>query len=149
MQRESTSPAVSAFVTAARQYQRFIETAAQLPLEERVLEARRAVLALYVTGSELPSVNPTDGIAANRWNRDDLRWEQFEQFELYKCADGMGSLSDDLLDIAGDVLPALELYELGGDAIDEAVWTWRFNFESHWGEHAVGALGALHRASLL
>jgi hypothetical protein len=26
------------------------------------------------------------------------------------------------------------------------VWEWRFHFDVHWGEHAVDALRALHRA---
>lgn len=142
MQRESTSHAVSAFVMAARHYRRFIETAAQLPLEERLLEAQRAVLALYVTGLQLPSVTPPAGIDADRWARGSVAWEAFGQFEHYAMKfdpyDGsssvMGSLSDDLLDVAGDVLPSLELYELGGDAMDAAVWTWRFHFDIHWGQ---------------
>ena len=29
---------------------------------------------------------------------------------------------------------------------ESAIWEWRFNFNYHWGEHAVDALRALQRA---
>ena len=29
------------------------------------------------------------------------------------------------------------------EAVADAVWQWRFSFESHWGQHATGAMNAL------
>jgi hypothetical protein len=31
---------------------------------------------------------------------------------------------------------------------EAAIWEWRFHFEWHWGDHAIDALRALHRACL-
>ncbi len=54
----------------------------------------------------------------------------------------VGSLSDDLADIYGDVATGLRAYESGDRA--GAVWEWSFNLQFHWGEHATSAIRALH-----
>jgi hypothetical protein len=54
----------------------------------------------------------------------------------------IGSLVDDCCDIYRDVVTGLRLYTAGRH--EEAVWQWAFNFRSHWGEHATGAIRALH-----
>ena len=54
------------------------------------------------------------------------------------------SLADDFADIYRDVKAYLRIYEQGTtDAINEAVWHWRFLLSSHWGRHATSALDAL------
>lgn len=55
---------------------------------------------------------------------------------------GLGSLSDDIGDIYRDVVTGLQEYEAGRRA--QAVWEWGFGLRSHWGEHATGAIRALH-----
>ena len=54
----------------------------------------------------------------------------------------VGSLTDDIADIYRDVIPGLREYELGRRA--QAVWEWGFGLRHHWGEHATGAIRALH-----
>jgi hypothetical protein len=54
----------------------------------------------------------------------------------------VGSLSDDIADIYRDVVSGLWAYEVGRRAA--AVWEWGFGFRHHWGEHATGAIRALH-----
>lgn len=54
----------------------------------------------------------------------------------------VGSLSDDITDIYRDVVSGLCALEAGRRA--EAVWEWGFGFCHHWGEHATGAIRALH-----
>lgn len=53
-----------------------------------------------------------------------------------------GDLRDDIADIYRDVARGLSFYENGRSA--EAEWHWCFNFQIHWGRHAVSALHALH-----
>jgi hypothetical protein len=55
---------------------------------------------------------------------------------------GIGSLSDDIADIYRDVVSGLRAFETGRRAA--AVWEWGFGFRHHWGEHATGAIQALH-----
>ncbi|VTR99385.1 DUF5063 domain-containing protein [Tuwongella immobilis] len=54
----------------------------------------------------------------------------------------VGSLSDDIADIYRDVVSGLWAFEAGRQAA--AVWAWGFGFRHHWGEHATGAIRALH-----
>ena len=54
----------------------------------------------------------------------------------------IGSLPDDLADIYRDVESGLREFQAGRRA--QAVWEWGFGFRHHWGEHATGAIRALH-----
>ena len=50
-------------------------------------------------------------------------------------------VADDLADIYRDIVTGLRAYQNGDHG--EAAWQWRFAFWSHWGRHAIGAMGAL------
>ena len=54
----------------------------------------------------------------------------------------MADLGDDLTGVYTDIKRSLAIYEAGN--IKEAVWQWRFDLETHWGHHAVGALFGIH-----
>jgi hypothetical protein len=49
------------------------------------------------------------------------------------------SLADDIADIYRDLKEGI-----GQKDPNDMVYTWRFNFYFHWGDHAVGALKAIH-----
>ena len=51
-------------------------------------------------------------------------------------------LSDDLADIAADLLHGLRHYRAGRPF--EALWWWQYSYLNHWGTHAGAALRALH-----
>ena len=75
----------------------------------------------------------------------DLYWVVFEPLEKEKPDPVVGSLSDDLADIWRDLKPGLaEIDSCKATSISDAVWQWRFSFESHWGHHAAEAIAALH-----
>ena len=54
----------------------------------------------------------------------------------------VASLADDIADIYRDVVSGLQEHQAGRRA--QAVWEWGFGFRHHWGEHATGAIRALH-----
>jgi hypothetical protein len=54
----------------------------------------------------------------------------------------IGDLGDDLLDTYQDIRAGLVLFEAGEE--NEALWHWSFLHRIHWGQHAAGALYALH-----
>ena len=54
----------------------------------------------------------------------------------------VADLADDLADIWRDLKRGLLLFQAGNVAA--ACWQWRQSFWSHWGQHATGALHALH-----
>ena len=95
-----------------------------------------------------------DGISLQDWEpvrkrvadrlRSDYYWQVFEPLEVARPEPVSGSLSDDLADVWRDLkvgLQAMDGNALGGGT--EAVWHWRFSFESHWVQHAAGAIAAL------
>jgi hypothetical protein len=117
------------------------------------------VAKLYAAALELPSVQPAraevafEGKGSPTWSelRATLQGafgsreyysEIFAPYELQGQEPIVGSLSDDLADIFADVSRGLAAW----DAKDYhgAVWEWGFHFDHHWGEHATGALRALH-----
>lgn len=51
---------------------------------------------------------------------------------------GVGSVSNDLVDVAGALAHGLEHHEAGRPL--EALWWWQFSYLSHWGERAASAL---------
>jgi hypothetical protein len=57
--------------------------------------------------------------------------------------EGVGDLADDLADIYLDLRRGFAILDAGA-SINDAVWDWRFSFESHWGQHAVDALRVIH-----
>ena len=70
--------------------------------------------------------------------------EVFDPYDWTDDEPGVGSLTDDFLDIYRDVNRGLLPYDRGEHG--SAVWEWRFHFDIHWGDHAVDALRALKRA---
>ena len=54
-------------------------------------------------------------------------------------------LFTDLAETHSDVTDGIRRFELGTqDAIESALWDWRFGFESHWGDHLFRALTTLY-----
>jgi hypothetical protein len=50
-------------------------------------------------------------------------------------------LSDDLTDIAADLVHGLRHFDAG--RVEESLWWWQFTYLNHWGTHAGAALRAL------
>ena len=149
---EGFTPAIATFVWKATEFCTFIQEAGKLSLDEKMSGARRYLLALYTAALSLPSVEPTNDVQPALSAQPPSNWQGFEAFENYwEVFDPdeldqpvAGSLSDDLLDVHRDIRRGLALWESQHDA--NAIWEWRFSFESHWGDHAVDALRALHRS---
>ena len=68
--------------------------------------------------------------------------EIFDPYEPPSEKEVTGSLADDLADIYRDLLRGCRKWARGERT--EAHWEWRFGLENHWGEHATGALRAIH-----
>jgi hypothetical protein len=106
------------------------------------------LLHLYRQGLKLPQVEPNNSDSVitgevpypNVKIKDDAYWEVFDACTLEEPV--QGSLTDDLSDIYHDLQEGIVLYE--GKKYNEAVWSWKFSFETHWGSHAIDAARALH-----
>jgi Domain of unknown function (DUF5063) len=56
-----------------------------------------------------------------------------------------GSLADDLGDIYRDLKEGLLAWDTADPGTQrDAVWQWRFGFQSHWGRHLAAALRVIH-----
>ncbi len=143
----------AAFADQAHQFCDFIAQASTFPLVERLTATRLRLVELYRAGNALPQVDPPAGFDAGPNPPRPDGWAGFDAFELYwKVFDPYvnedalaGSLSDDVLDIYFDVWRGLDLWKSKAPRA-AAIWEWRFHFDMHWGNHAVDALRALHRA---
>lgn len=75
-------------------------------------------------------------------------WAYFDPTEPRGSKDEaiIHDLADDLADIDRNVRSGLKAWDTGEQGcLIHAIWTWRFQFEFHWGPHAVSALRALHQ----
>lgn len=101
----------------------------------------------------LPDANPPGDIATavrdDEWNRAfqasrrlPVQWygELFDPLAVPPGEPGIGDTADDLADIYRDVVAGLRAFQLGEAG---AARHWRYLFWRHWGQHAVGAMGAL------
>ncbi|WP_067793526.1 DUF5063 domain-containing protein [Actinomadura formosensis] len=69
--------------------------------------------------------------------------EYAEVFDPYKDSEVTSyRLSDDLVDVASDLVHGLRHYNQ--DRPLEALWWWQYSYFNHWGNHAGAALRALH-----
>jgi len=69
--------------------------------------------------------------------------EYAEVFDPYKDDEAMAYvLSDDLVDVASDLVHGLRHFQKGRPL--EALWWWQYSYLNHWGNHGGAALRALH-----
>jgi Domain of unknown function (DUF5063) len=103
-----------------------------------VSAAREHLLGLYTDAG----ASPERPVGWPGFHEKDIYWEVSDPYEASEPV--CGSLTDDLLDVYADVRRGLDLWD--GSHQQAAIWEWRFHFDIHWGDHAVDALRALHRA---
>lgn len=115
--------------------------------------ARRLLSRLYAAALDLPEGVPTDDervVGAALGYKDAFRRFGALPINMYETCDplillgeepAVGDVADDLADIYADLQRGLAMYRAG--ELDAAAWEWSFSFRYHWGDHAVGALGAL------
>jgi len=129
-----------------------------LPLAELLAQLQKLLPALYCSALDLPEADPTDEPDIDRFSHDQWnelfkrigskigRWsyyqEMFDPYDSLETSPVVGDLADDLSDIYRDLVEGVELRKMGRYA--DAIWAWKFNFQIHWGEHALSALRAIH-----
>ena len=153
----SDSRQLDDFAQEARSFCRWATGADGTPMSAPL--ALRRVSTLYAAALDLTSpftqdmsedvaeVEPPPGsvrMVAARASELPLQiyWQVFDPIAT-PCEEPVaGSIVDDLVDMYQDVARGLVLFDSGDR--DGALWEWAFNFRIHWGEHATGALRALH-----
>ncbi|MFK8002427.1 MAG: DUF5063 domain-containing protein [Polyangiales bacterium] len=139
------------FAEASHCFCRFVEDSGKESLAERFRDAARHLSALYAAALELPEVEPdadeTEPAVAvpESWpgfGDAELYWEVFDPYEDEERV--ASTLSDDVLDVYSDIKRGL-LHWQARRRLD-AIWSWKFHFECHWGDHAVDGMRVIHRA---
>ena len=158
-QRSGESPEVAGFVELAEQYCDLISSRDAYPARDFVKRIHLLLAAVYAAGVRLPQVAPetsqaaAEGKGSERWSdlykslssklgARDHYLEMFAPYDFTETQSVTGSLADDLADIYADLMRGLTAWREG--RLKDAVWEWQFHLEHHWGEHATGALRALH-----
>jgi hypothetical protein len=151
--------AVECFLAVAEEYCRFVESRSDY---KRVALCRRAlelIAQLVSLGAQLPSVEPDtiepprSSISHGEWSdifsdlvgqleSVDGYWMVFDPYDPNEHDSIMSSLADDVADIYRDLKDSLP--PSGRAPTNDELWSLKFSFETHWGQHAVSALTALH-----
>ncbi len=158
-----THPEVRTFVDTGQAFRHLV--ASPEPCGAWLSTMLSRLLALYAAGLALPpgSVEEEEGeevfaVPHDEW---ETLWQRLGEAlgpnRWYVSADpqmnvpgssdavAVGDLADDLADIYRDITPGLRYWETAATAeLGNIVWEWRFSFTTHWGRHAVAALGILH-----
>jgi hypothetical protein len=141
---------VEVFASAARRFIELVDSFAEIPIDQRTEHAAISLAALYAAAISLPATEPKD-VQVESFKVDlPARWPGFAENRYFEVFDPLveddpvgGDLADDFRDVYRDVRRGLTAYDRG--LVEDAVCYWRFQFEIHWGDHAVDALRALHR----
>jgi hypothetical protein len=141
---------VEDFLVSALHYCSMIENFESLNEHKKLRNLHISLLDMYAKAFGLPEVEPQNDKVSSfdipvpkvSFGQFEYYWEVFEPYNLEEPVGA--SLTDDILDIYKNVKEGIHLYEK--NELVDAVWHWRFNFETHWGSHAVDAIRALHSA---
>jgi hypothetical protein len=155
---EELMDAVERFATEAAAFQQWARHGADTG-ERAVREALVRITRLYLAALELPpawseelaSEPDAERVGEDEWRAVfaaasrlpvDYYAEVFDPSVIPPEVPVIASIADDIADIYRDVVSGLGAYQAGRRA--QAIWEWGFGFEHHWGEHATGAIRALH-----
>ena len=166
MMPESPS-AVSRFVEVATKYRDLVDRAAAAV--DLLAGAETLLPALYVAALELPDVEASDereadAVPHEAWREVFGRLQEVlglyatyrEVYDPVAVSDPagaidtanepvIGNLADDLADIWRDLEVGLRIWPTSAESMRNGiVWEWRESFKSHWGQHLVDALRAIH-----
>jgi hypothetical protein len=148
------------FRQVAAEYCGVIEQSSTIQRRLFLERIQETLAGLYALATRLPHVRPAtsdagpDRITHDQWHRlykeIGARLGEADHYRMvFDPADPTDSeaivttLSDDLADIYRDLKDALPV---GGDETVDAdrLWALRWSFETHWGQHALSALTAIH-----
>lgn len=158
------------FSATANQFCSVVDSASSLGRAELLSKLYPILPALISEAIALPDVSGDDddeleqkskrgsfrisGLNEQEWGKlysflkEKLRdWDLYHQvFDPTEDNEAIfGSLADDIADIYRDLKDGLVFREAHQSLPDEdAIWTWRLLFYSHWGRHAMEALLTIH-----
>jgi hypothetical protein len=149
------------FLVAANQFVSIVEDN-NINIDDFVKQSHLALVDLYSTGHKLQAIELVYSSEDSDFDREILfddknknliseLGEQAFYFESFDpCFEkddnpSQGWLVDDFIDIYRDIKIELEKLKIGtNEATEDALWTLKFSFRHHWGNHCINALRYLH-----
>lgn len=151
--KKTTDAAIASFAEVAYRYCAWAEGDLGDP-HDAMRRVQLLLAELHLAAVELPDLGIGKNIDAESISHDE--WSQFfnkfgglpvnsysDVFNpLQEEEPVINSLADDLADIYRDLKSGLLLFEAQHPL--DAAWEWRFGFQTHWGQHLVGAQRPIH-----
>lgn len=144
-----TTDRVAAFAALVAEFEAFIAGGPGSGSADNDLELARYLALLHAAALRLPDTKPADPAPAQRVDVPPLNLTfGFDLYPTVVHGDDveppitLGSLSDDVQEVRGDLLTGLALFDRG--LVEDSAWEWRFQHRVHWGRHALGAIVAIH-----
>jgi hypothetical protein len=150
------------FLKSARDFCNFIETyssdksltfirIAQLLLQEIYLGGQDLEEVILVYNREFSDLVSEESskkrmkFIADRLEKSRYYWHVFDPTTESEREPVCGDLVDDLGDIYKELKNSLLLFDTGKpEETESAVWTFKWGFDNHWGNHCINAIYALH-----
>jgi len=150
------------FVTVAKEFCDFLESAEQYPRREFITIATRIIPLLYLKATMLPKVEPemeeevektvdeltyarVQGIVESRLGRFNDYLEVFNQDIQRSDTPVIAYIGEDMADIYQDLKDFIMAYRIGvTEIMNDALSIVQGNFELFWGQRIVNTLRALH-----
>jgi hypothetical protein len=151
-----------AFFNAVVDFCAFMESENAVEGRPFLKAVRGHLLSLYSQGTKLPMIDLQtsqeyeDRVDRSVFEGQRLRlaerlgefrfyWHVFDPVNLEKTEACCGDLLDDLHDMYVDLKRSVHLFQLEKpDCEALALWKFKFDFDFHWGDHCIHALGAVH-----
>ena len=156
----NTAQLIEHFRSVAGHFCDLMENSSSCSRAEFVKLVHGLLADLYRMGALLPHVKPDsdnatqDRVSHEQWSKvcgeisaklgdADVYWMVFDPADPTDKGAIQNTLSNDLSNIYRDLRSGLSADE-SAILSNDALWELRFQFEHHWGEHAVSALTAMH-----
>ena len=158
--RITDHPNVEMFVFNGNCFCELVENYQDIDLTEFLQKMYKAIISLISSAPDLPDINISQNydkkISYASWRRlyKELKeyfsdyntyLEMFDPYDFNEKEPVSGSLADDISSIYRDIKPGLKNWlKSGASERRNIVWSWKLDFELHWGEHATSILRALY-----
>ena len=156
-------PSTKNFLFAARQFVSLLETS---NINKKIFYSKvhTALLYLYLVGHKLEQIELKYAVGRKGFKREvefenknanliaklgakALYWDVFNPTELEDNEEALqGWLVDDFADIYRDLkVELIKIDHIGTDeAVEKALWRFKWGFANHWGNHCISALRCFH-----
>ncbi len=143
---------IATFVALVREYLEAVDNAVNLGPHAFLSVCARILPQIYALGLDLPDTEPTNGtldseVISPMSELTALSGEYNLYAEVFDpCFDKeflTKTIADDLADIYLDLKRPLLAFEAGDRG--NSIWQWKFNIQTHCGDHLVDVLRPIHR----